>query len=493
MTVRDLYDPGLHLFVDDAEIQDHPGFVRKVQQPARMQVEPVLRADQPWEGRAVQMWGSVLYDRNDNLFKMWYFTHGPAGAGNEGQKYICYATSPDGVGWHKPELGICVWRGSKANNIVYPTPETPPEHGSLHPWGIIKDDDATDPQRSYRMGYYQERPGNVPRAGIGAAPEARRRYFASVLDRHGMYTAHSPDGIHWTLDEEPAIPRSGDGGAVLFDPGKRRYIAVSRRAGTIADHFILQWKQYRKVVALSTSADFTHWTPMQTVLKPDDLDDERDQFELMTPFVYGNQYVGFLAVFYTGTGQGATELATARDIMKWSRVARREAFLPIGSPGAWDNGWVSSSLNPPILKDNTLHIWYSGMRRHGSDDRFQAAIGLATLRKDGFVGMCTGGGGELMTEPVRVEAPRLFLNASVFGTKGSSENGRILVRVVCDAEVPDGYGFEACNGLTRDDQTDFEITWGTQRNNPGRFVDQTVRLHFRVDGPGVLYSYRFGS
>ncbi len=492
MIVSDLHDPGLHLFVDDAEVQDHPGFVRKVQQPARAQTEPVLRADRPWEGSAVQMWGSVLYDGDEDLLKMWYFTHGPAGAGNEAQKYICYASSTDGVKWDKPELGVFPFQGSTANNIVYPTPETRPEHGSLHPWGIIKDDREEDATRRYKMGYYQERQAELPRAGKSASPEDRRRYFESVLERHGMYTAHSNDGIRWTLDDQPSIARAGDGGAVVFDPGTRRFIAVSRRAGTIADHFILQWKQYRKVVALSTSEDFVNWTPMETVLKPDDFDETRDQFELMTPFAYGNQYLGFLALFYTSTGQGATELATARDLTKWHRVGKHEQFLPIGTPGAWDHGWVSSSLNPPILKDNVLHIWYSGMRRHGSDQKFQAAIGLATLRKDGFVGMCTGGAGELMTEPVRVDGARLFLNASVFGTKKPSNNGRIRVRVVCDTEVPEGFELDNCNGLERDDQTDFEITWGQERSDLARFVGQEVRLHFEADGPAVLYAYRFG-
>ena len=491
--ISNLYDPGLHLFVDDAEVQDHPGFVRRVQQAARAQTEPVLLADRPWEGSAVQMWGSVLYDHEDHLLKMWYFTHGPAGAGNEAQKYICYATSTDGVKWDKPELGVFPFQGSTANNIVYPTSETRPEHSALHPWGIIKHDNEKDTTRRYKMGYYQERQAKVPRAGKSASPEERRRYFESVLERHGMYTAHSADGIHWTLDDQPSITGAGDGGAIVYDPFEHRFIAVSRRAGTIADHFVLQWKQYRKVVSLSTSPDFVSWTPMQTVLKPDDFDDERDQFEMMTPFAYGNQYLGLLGVFYTSTGQGAIELATARGIRRWHRVGRREKLLPIGSPGTWDNGWVSSSLNSPILKDNILHFWYSGMRRHGSDQKFQAAIGLATLRKDGFVGMCIGGNGELMTEPVRVEAPRLFVNASVFGTKKSSENGRIRVRLVCDTEVPDGFDLDDCNGLERDDETDFKISWGPEGTDLTRFVGKEVRLHFRADGPAVFYSYRFGS
>ena len=50
MQGNNFYDPGLHLFLDDVEVQDHPGFVRKVQRPERVRTEPVLRPDQPWEG-----------------------------------------------------------------------------------------------------------------------------------------------------------------------------------------------------------------------------------------------------------------------------------------------------------------------------------------------------------------------------------------------------------------------------------------------------------
>ena len=74
MKGNNFYDPGLHLFLDDVEVQDHPGFVRKVQRPERVRTEPVLRPDRPWEGEAVQLWGSVLYDDDENCFKMWYYS-----------------------------------------------------------------------------------------------------------------------------------------------------------------------------------------------------------------------------------------------------------------------------------------------------------------------------------------------------------------------------------------------------------------------------------
>ena len=55
------------------------------------------------------------------------------------------------------------------------------------------------------------------------------------------------------------------------------------------------------IIALSTSEDFVHWTPLKTVLKPDDYDDPIDQMYVMTPFVYGNQYIGFIGMLHSAT------------------------------------------------------------------------------------------------------------------------------------------------------------------------------------------------
>ena len=98
-----------------------------------------------------------------------------------------------------------------------------------------------------------------------------------------------------------------------------------------------------------------------------------------------------------------------------------------------------------------------------------------------------------MTEPVQVDGPRLYLNASVFGNKGSADLGNLRVRVISDIEVPDGFAFEDCNGLARGDRTDFEVTWGPKRDNLARFVGRKVRLHFHADAAANFYSYRFGA
>jgi hypothetical protein len=267
---------------------------------------------------------------------------------------------------------------------------------------------------------------------------------------------------------------------------KRRYLATSRRYETVMDHFVIEWKRYRRVIALSTSDDFVNWSPIKPILKPDDFDHPEDQLYVMPPFVYGNQYIGFIGMQHS-TELGPVQLATARDINHWSRVGRREEFLPVGAPGTWDGAWSTMSHSPPVLKDGTLYMWYTGSRQaHGTGGRFVSAIGMATLRKDGFVALrCGIRGGDLMTEPVEVTGPRLSVNAICLF-------GRVQIRVIDDVTVPEGYDFDACNGLESRDDTDCPITWGEEKRDLSPFIGKKIRLHFQADNATSLFSYRFG-
>jgi len=491
MPTNDLYDPGLHLFVDDAELQDYPGFTRKIQQPRRHH-EPVLLPDMTWEGNSIELWGSVLYDPAGQLFKMWYFAidfqlQEAEGVGHN----MCYATSPDGIEWTKPELGIVENRGSSANNIVFPTPEMPAGWGA-DPWGVVLDPDDDDPAQRYKFGFFQTRPASPTRERPGMDDDERRAIrkieFAENRDRHGMCAAFSPDGIHWTLCEDVLVPRGGDAGTLVYDPMGEQYIATTRRYNCITDHFVLEWKQYRRVAAMSTSKDFVTWSPLTTRLKPDDLDDRRDQIYVMTPFAYGNQYLGFVGMLESATELGPVYLASARDLEHWQRVGRRDLLFPTGPPGSWDAAWATMSGNPPVLVDDTLYVWYTGnSQAHGTRGDARSRIGLATLRKDGFVALrCGIRGAQLMTEPVTVSAPKLFLNATC-------EFGRVRVRVIDDFSVAEGYDFDDCQGLERADEVSFEITYGKEGKDLSPFVNRQVRLHIEAENAASLYSYRFGN
>lgn len=490
MKTGNLYDPGLHLFLDDFEVQDHPGFIRKIQQPERVGDGPVLRPDRPWEGIAVQMWGSALYDGEEELFKMWYYSVN-AELYNRDRTglYICYATSKDGLNWDKPELGIVDSDGSTANNIVYPPPG--PAYDS-DPWGVVKDDNEPDPQKRYKMLVYQQRP--TPGAPVfdevgmtrEEKNEARKHLLLAIKDNVGGYPLFSPDGIRWTQGEQICVPRAGDGGTLVYDPMRQRYIATSRRYGTVLDHFVIEWKKYRRVISMCTSEDFVDWTAQKTVIKPDDFDDSRDQFYVMTPCVYGNQYIGFLGPQQVATELGPTQLVSSRDLDHWERVGTREEFLSVGSPGSFDAAWATIAPASPVLVDDELYLWYNGRpQAHGTEGMFKSYIGAVKLRRDGFVALrCGIQGAELMTEPVTVSGKKLYLNAT-------SLFGKVTVRIVDDIDVPEGYDLDDCNGLDRGDSTSREITWGDECRDLSQFAGRKVRLHIRASNATSLFSYRF--
>ena len=87
---------------------------------------------------------------------------------------VCYATSKDGVKWHKPDLGLVEYNGNKQNNIVWRGP-----HGA---W-VFKNLNEKNPNRRYKMIYKHIRKGNH---GIGNN------------QGNSLAVSYSPDGIHWS-------------------------------------------------------------------------------------------------------------------------------------------------------------------------------------------------------------------------------------------------------------------------------------------------------
>ena len=110
-------------FLDDLLIDEANRISRYMFRPNKYAGNPIIVADRPWEegrGRGktgdVQLVGqTVLYDEEENLFKMWYLPS----ALPDGRRPWCYATSTDGFNWEKPDLGLTEFKGSKQNNIVH--------------------------------------------------------------------------------------------------------------------------------------------------------------------------------------------------------------------------------------------------------------------------------------------------------------------------------------------------------------------------------------
>src|SRR5690606_1780260 len=120
---------------------------------------PLFTEDRPWEKRFDNLYGNVLYDVDEKLYKCWYspfiIDHSAKGMSlkerqapyqspDDREMGICYATSKDGIRWDKPNLGLVEYEGSKANNIVWRGP-----HGG----GVFRDDQEENPNRRYKVIY----------------------------------------------------------------------------------------------------------------------------------------------------------------------------------------------------------------------------------------------------------------------------------------------------------------------------------------------------
>jgi len=104
------------LFWDEALIDTRQTTARlQLHRPQAREV--VLEHDRPWEGDGCD-YHCILSD--EGLYRLYYLgweIMEPA-ASRHGPIVVCYAESNDGLTWRKPELGICEFQGSTANNII---------------------------------------------------------------------------------------------------------------------------------------------------------------------------------------------------------------------------------------------------------------------------------------------------------------------------------------------------------------------------------------
>lgn len=192
------------LLLDDRIIAGSTDLNRTVHQPTMCADNPVLTYEHAWEYSCVILWGSVLFDKEDQKFKMWYQTWGDVVPGRK-SIYVCYAESRDGIHWTKPDLGIHEFEGSKKNNIV-----VVPQDMWLDSPTVVKDLNESDPGKRYKMSFYEGGPTHPPLTGI--------------------WHATSPDGIHFTRCNGPVV-KAGDHSSMFWDPLRKKWVVITRAPG----------------------------------------------------------------------------------------------------------------------------------------------------------------------------------------------------------------------------------------------------------------------
>lgn len=445
------------LFVDDAAIAEKANVSRVYHAFEKFPANPVLRPEKPWEGSTAYVYGTVLPAEDGPGYRMWY--HSWAG----GAYHNLYATSPDGLHWIKPELGLVGYEGSTRNNILFR--RTKEDHNPqliYTPW-------EPNPERRYKLMNWDY--GRTPPSNTVS----------------GYYGACSPDGIHWTdVPGNPVLPDpTGDVGNFTWDAHGARYIGYPKLFTEVRGF-------RRRCVGFAQTRDFESWPAPALVLTPDEYDDrwvttspEHTDFYGLCAFPYESIYIGFLWIFrITAAGDDGpifVELVSSPDGVQWTRQdAPRPPILALGPPGAWDSGMLFTT-NHPLVEDGVIKLYYGGFDATHADDGAKGAIGLATLRKDGFASLDAGEEeGHITTMPFHNSGGPLAVNYAARG------GGSLAVEVLDEqgAVIP-GYGRADCLPL-QGDSINQTVQWQTSATLPQ--TPERIRLRF-ILRQASLYSY----
>jgi len=319
-------------------------------------------------------------------------------------------------------------------------------------------------------------------------PEADKRghrYLLLYRDRDGHHLIGSADGVHFDPASDVNIQHSHSDtqNAIVYDPHQRQYVMYCR-AKAIYRAFgeeMIDTGESRRVARIAHKDLWSEWpvdAPM--ILLPDELDTQNryHAFYGMPTKVYGGVFFGFLWPF-RWNDRIHTELAWSRDGIRFERHPLRPRLIDYGPADGWEDEMVFASTWVEV--GDEWRIYYAGWDGpHGTRER-NGAIGLATLRKEGFVSLHgPSGGGVVCTRVLRWPGGELFVNAA-------APAGRLTVRVSDpNRRVIPGFDHVDCRAF-QGDSTAARIAWSDKSLDELR--GEPIRLEFFIQD-GDLYSFR---
>jgi hypothetical protein len=404
-----------YLLLDSRIINEVSNAKLEVGTVVKHAANPLFEEENEWEMRFDNLYGNIIFDQEEQLYKCWYCPFIVDSSANgmtieeRSKKYrkpknremaICYATSKNGISWEKPELGLVEYNGSKQNNILWRGP-----HGA----GIFKDLHEKDPAKRYKMIF------------------------------RGLSVSFSADGIHW--DEKTdvnGVDVAGDThNNAFWAPTLNKYVGITRTWGP----------DFGREVARIESDDFINWTKEEVVMHGEEMD---LQTYAMPVFYYEGVYLGLVAIYQKSSDRVWTELTWSPDTKAWYRIDAGNPLIPCSEKELdYDYGCVYPCAYP-VFKDDKILLYYGGSDwlhfgwRNGS-------LALATLRQDGFAGYVPleeNSIGSISTKSIPYKGERICLTADV------NKGGSVKVYVINDEGEP--IGTAALNKTGTDVELNFD-------------------------------------
>ena len=468
----DLIEPGYGLSWggESPTSWEMPHGVRIAVHRPRIDLQPLIVADRPWESMVTSM---VTLMEDEGRYRMWYecwsLAEGDDSIGEAAYPtMLAYAESTDGTNWVKPRIGAVSFGGSTDNNLVY--------------WASRGSSVFKDPS---------------------APPD--ERYKLVCISRGGIGGAVSPDGLRWKALEQLLV--SADDAfedqipdAARFDTERGRYVCYFR-GWDRRDPGL--WHG-RRTIAYAESDRFESWPVPQTIVAPsvNDGPDTDIYTNSYTPWPDApDAHLMFPGYYQRTRDVREVHLLTSRDGTHWHRPTS-EPIIPCGEPGSdWGEGsWLAAaglvSFRPgecslPVRPQSRSHNQYQFPTGPQNPPNW-GELCLATWREDGFTSLEAEAQGGCSTMPIVFTGGRLEINAwTRFGGEIRIEladpSGEIELNYKT-AETIAGHTFEECDPISGD-VLNHVVTWNGE-SDLSAWAGKPVRLRFSLRR-ARLFAFQF--
>lgn len=462
------------LLIDDFIIAEQSGLTRRLHSFKKHPRNPVFHAQQPWEeGWADPFMSTVIYDRDERCFKMWYRC-GPR------HSLKAYAVSEDGVHWERPDIAQTKWAEHDHHNLLG-------FEGQIATW---------------------KKPGN----NVQFFPEATGAdRFLSLFYQpptKDFAISRSADGVNW---QQPQSVRAAHGDVVslIWNPAQENYLFFPKYK---REHDGFVRRSFAATTIEKVDSPFTANFPFLAGHRDDALvadgacraygsllpntlrlADFHSEIYSVTAIPYESVVVALYDLWPVhGSAEGPLDMPMkiSRDMKTWTDVDYPRRALEIGQFGEWDSGMVYGG-NTMLVVDDQLLLYYLGANM-GHCTRVlpttkpyhSVGVGLATLRLDGFASLQAGKKpGEFTTKPMRIAGDRLEINGRC------QEGGSIRVELLdAEGKPRPGFSIDDCDPF-EGDSIRHTVTWNGNPALPNNLSKQvSLRL---VIASGDAYSFRF--
>ncbi|MCP5540864.1 MAG: exo-alpha-sialidase [Akkermansiaceae bacterium] len=454
-------DLGRQLFVDDFLIES-TDLKRVFHRPEKFAGNPVFKAETETElspstegerGEEATTFtgqGGLFFDPAEKVFKLFYV------AGWRGP--LSLATSPDLTTWTR--------------------------HGELLPQGLK----WTGPP--LRTGGSD----NCVWLDLSAADPAERIKFltcwmhvkAEDRPKGFNHTLHVSDGQRWS-DGVPTTMAADDYCSFFHNPFRSKWcFSIKRGTSRGRSRYYLESDRF---LSGANWSDAVFWTNTDRLDLPEPASrypgaGDTPQLYSLNAVAYESLMVGMHYIHrgpkneICDAGQFPKlvdlEIGFSRDGFHWDRPDRSGFISGSRVEGSWDRGYLHSTAGVfAVLNDRLVfpYMGTSGMAPSGKRGMYTGgAIGLASLRRDGFASM--EGAGQLTTRPVSFQGRHGFVNLDgELRVELLDETGKVLAK----------------SRTMSGDSTRQRIEW-EERGDLSEFAGQPVRFRFQL-GRGALYSF----